>query len=206
MKIDDPNERPGRWLRVGVGVLLLASIAGCQSGRPRVELVSYDDPYFPETFTVDLGTCVYRRDAAGDYHVAGIQTRAGEDGASEVRQYLCIRMFWHPRPGKTGDDPTTANATVRYAIVTQAGVAVYEGTAYAYPHRRRWDDRVRIDIEGGHLRLVSAVGDAPDLLGQARIRGRLFARANSGRTVEYMNMVDRLAALEHWEPDDQAIP
>jgi len=89
---------------------------------------------------------------------------------------------------------------IRYAIVTPRGAAVYKGTAYAYPRRSGGDQRVRFELENARLRLEHAVGDAPEILGQARITGAIDARLDPARAVRYANEVSRLAALPRW-PD-----
>ncbi len=189
---------PARALTVAALLCALGYAAGCRSTGHDLTITSYEDPYFPETYTLTLDSCTYHIDGAGDYRIAGHSAATFDGSDDTVDQYLCLRLFRRPHPGKTGDDSTSINATIRLAIVTPAGVAVYSGTAYVYPSKARIGSSLKLDIESARLRLETAVGDAPALLGDAKLVGRIVARHDSGRAIETSNEVARLAALRDW--------
>lgn len=190
-------------------VACLAGLGGCRSAGHALRITSYEDPYFPETYTLTLDSCAYHVDAAGDYRIAGHSTDALDGSDDTVDQYLSLRLFRRPRPGKTGDDSTSIDSTIHLALATPAGVAVYSGTAYVYPRKSRLDSSLTIEIESARLRLETAVGDAPALLGDATLVGTIVAKRDSGRALAMSNEVARLAALQKWdvaEDEDSPTP
>ena len=185
--------------RAGLGcaalVGLWASASGCGRPSATIELVSYKDPYFPEVYTVEFSECAYQVDAGGDYHFVGRTTREPEDGASgPITQLLYVHVFWKPRPGKTFTDKTNNDATIRYAIITDSGVAVYAGTGFVYPKRKRFGSDVVARLERARLRLESLVGQAPELLGDARLTGKLVANQDANLTVDVRRELELHAA------------
>lgn len=183
------NERPaGRRAvpRLTAALLVAALLAatGCAAGG-RVQLRSYKDPYFPEDFRVQFEQCAFLRDGTGDYHIVARSTRVPQGAEiGPVTQILHVHVFWKPRPGKTFDDPSTHTATLRYAIVTSDGVALYEGAGFVYPQRRWIDGALVAQIEQARLSPQLRSGDAPDLLGESHLVGTLEAAANAPLTVD----------------------
>lgn len=177
-------------------LLLLASAAmllplGC--GRPTaiVKFTSYKDPHFPEVYQVELEQCAYYVGPGGDYHIVGSATHIPEDGSTgTIAQLLHLHMFWKPWPGKTFDDSSSVDATIRYAIVTERGAAMYCGTGFVYPRKRRMSDDVVVEIEVGRLRLASRKGDPPELLGTARLTGTLVADNDASLAVDLRRRLD----------------
>ena len=186
MKIDRRQARAA-----GLGLVLAALgalLTGCGLKPSVVQLVSYKDPYFPEPYRVELRDCTYRIDASRDVHVIA---RAAHDSDEATTQYLHLHVYWRPHPGKTPADATTSDATLRYVVASENGVAVYTGTGFALL-RRRWGDRLEVALESARLHLTSKTGDLPDPLGETRISGKLWARADAAATVA----VDREMTLK----------
>ena len=176
---------------VGLG----ASASGCGRSSSTIELVSYKDPYFPEPYTVEFSQCAYQLDACGDYHFVGRATREPvEGGSGPITQLLYVHLFWKPHPGKTFANKTSNDATIRYAIVTDSGVAVYAGTGFVYPKRKRFGSRVVARLERARLHLESLVGQAPELLGDARLTGKLVAKQDPNLTVDVRRELELHAA------------
>lgn len=183
----------------------LIVLCGCRANASRLELESFADPYFPERYNIQFDRCSYYRQSDGDAHIAA---HAGYldaiDPALAVDQYLHIHLFWRPWPGKTPDNETSIDATVRYAIVTDGGAAVYEGTAYVYPRQPRYSDDLILEIESARLKRSASVGEAPALLGDTRLLGRLRARLDQADTLEVSRYIERTAALEDWSVPAEA--
>jgi hypothetical protein len=182
-------------LLFALATLLLVLPCGCARSAGTLELTSHKDPYFPESYRVELGECAYYMGPDGDYHIVGRACHATEDNPDgEITQLLHVHLFWRPRPGKTFDNPSTVDATIRYAILTKQGVAVYCGTGFVYPKKRRFSDQLVVQIENARLRLEAQHGDAPDLLGNARVVGELLARNNAALAVDLRRELDLCAA------------
>lgn len=186
------NRRPLRCalLLVALGAALTLTPA-CTSPSANLELTSYKDPYLPETYDVRLTECAYGVGPSGDRHIAGraVHTPADNPGAPIV-QLVHVHLFWKPRPGKTFADPTAADATIRYAVATEQGVAVYCGTGFVYLKKRRLSDDVVAKIETGQLRLETLAGDPPEILGSACLTGTLIAKDDASLAVDLRRQLD----------------
>jgi hypothetical protein len=168
----------------------LVVLLGCGRSGTSLRLTSYKDPYFPETYDVELAECAYYVDPGGDYHIAGRALHSPEGGGAPIAQLMHVHMFWKPWPGKTFDNPSTVDATIRYAIVTERGAAIYSGTGFVYPKKRRMSDDVVAEVEVAQLKLESQVGDPPELLGSARLAGKLVAEDNASLAVDLRRQLD----------------
>lgn len=178
-------------LRIAVAALLPVLVWGC--GRPTgtLALTSYKNPYSPETYQVKFAECAYYTGPSGDYHIVGRATHVPEDNPDgEVSQLLHVHLFWKPRPGKTYDNPSTMDATIRYAIITERGSAVYSGTGFVYARQRRMSDELIVEIESAQLRLERQQGDAPDVLGAVRAAGELLAQRDAALAVGLRRELD----------------
>ncbi|MFH1746558.1 MAG: hypothetical protein ABIG44_05870 [Planctomycetota bacterium] len=191
------NTRRGQALGVCLPVVLaLLSLPGCARPKCEIELLSYKDPYFPEPYRVTFDTCVFRRDAGGDFHIAGLVTSSVEDQESAtITQYLCVHVFWKPYPGRTFANSTTNDATIRYVIVTADGMAAYAGTGFILPKLRR-DKLLTATIENANLKLVAQTGNPAEILGDARLTGTLQARRDDHQTIDLTRQLELYAAGE----------
>jgi hypothetical protein len=190
------SRTPGRLALPGtVAAALVVLCSGCARPAGTLELTSYKDPYFPETYQVEFGECAYYVGPSNDYHIVGRDTHDLEDGARRaVTQLMHVHLFWRPRPGKTFDNPSTVDATIRYAILTEQGAAVYRGTGFVYANKGSFSDTLRVEIENARLRLELQEGDAPDLLGAARVVGELSAEANATLALDLRRELDLRSA------------
>lgn len=171
--------------------LTLLAIGGCSQSA--VELTSYKDPYFPETATVHLPECYYREDPSGDLYLVGRQVTGTEAGP--LTQYLCVHIFWKPKPGRTPVERTTTDALLRFVVAREDGVAVYSGTGFAFPKPpSRFAEHREFVIESSRLQLESARGGMGDLFGPLRITGTMLALQDGGRTANLTRAAEVLAA------------
>lgn len=164
----------------------LCLVCGCSNpfAPSALELTCYKDPYFPEKYEVRFSQAAYRTDSTGDSHLVARTTRDADDGAGPVTQLLHARMFWHPKPGKTFDNPTTVDAMFEYAVITDRGAALYRGTGFIFPTRRKLDNAIVARIESARLRLVSTTGEPPESLGETRARGSIVAQDRPALAVD----------------------
>jgi hypothetical protein len=182
-------------LLCAAATVLPVLLLGCASSTGTLELTSYKDPYLPETYQVAFNESAYYTGPGGDYHIVGRATHVPEDNPDgKISQLLHVHLFWKPWPGKTFDDPSTVDATIRYAILTEQGAAVYCGTGFVFPKKRRMSDKLLVKIENARLRLERQDGDAPDLLGSARAAGELVADSNAALAIDLRRELDLRAA------------
>lgn len=173
-------------------VVLAAIAAGCNPTVSRLSLVSYQDPYFPEHYSLRPVQCAYYVDRGGDQHI--LARAESPMSAGTVDQLLHVHVFWRPRPGKTRDDPSTVDAVLRYALVTNEGAALYCGTGFVYPRRNRLDGSLDVLIESARLRLEHVRGQASDVLGETRVSGSLRALPDPAAAVDLLRTFEIAAA------------
>ncbi len=173
---------------------VVACLNGC--GRPAptgLVLTSYKNADQPQIYTINLDSCVYYQDAGGDYHFAGRDVHISDqpDGG-EIQQLLHVHVFWKPIPGKTFDNASSIDAIYRYVLITQHGVAVYRGTGYVYPRKRRFSDRIRLEVDSGRLSLVGKSTGQADIIEAARLRGLLEAKSDRAAALDIRREIDIL--------------
>jgi len=175
-----------------VSVVIVGSLAGCTTSS--IELLSYKDPYFPQRFRATFAQSTYRIAPDGDIHITTCTrpdiANPDDDG---IVQYLHVQVYWKPAPGKTPAESTMSDALVRYVVATRTGVAVYTGTGFVFPKRKR-GHRLHAEIELVRLHLDSQSGDLPDMLGDARLTGELGAREDPVSTTQIIRTMEQLAA------------
>lgn len=174
---------------------LATGLCGC-GFTSRVELKSFNDPYFPETFFFSPSVCAYRYDAGGDRHIVAYAGGEAESGEAATQQWLHVHIFWHPRPGKTRDNPTSMDATVRYVVKTPKGVTHYSGTAFVYARSASVGEGLIVDLESGRMHLDEADGSTADMLGETRLRGKLEARLDANTALDLQRQMALSATVE----------
>jgi len=152
-----------------------AGSLGCRGPVSNLQLTSFKDPYFPEKEEVRLVGCAYRIDAGRDIVVAGRSEPRDLEGLGPVTEYLQVRVFWKPHPGRTYADSSQCDALLRYIVASSAGTAVYTGTAFAYPAQKLGG--LDITLETARLQLESTSGEMTDLFGESRLSGTLVAES-----------------------------
>jgi hypothetical protein len=174
-----------------VGLFVLLSLGGCKRPIGELELTAYKDPVSPQTFDVKLWEGAYYVEPGGDYHIVGrsVHQPAGGAGTGEITQLVHIHMFWRPRPGKTFANSSMIDAVLRYAIVTDQGAALYDGTACVFV-KKTYGGKLKITLEGGRLQLSAQDGTAPEILGAARVEGELTAGPDSSLALQLRREID----------------
>lgn len=167
-------------------------LTGC--GKSRLELISLKDPYFPEKYTVSLDRCVYRQTPGGDVDIVGHMQRVASGETAAGEQYVHIHLFWTPRPGKTFDNPSSVDAVVRYLVVTPSGVTSYSGAGFAFPQRRSLGSDLVVRLESARLRPETETESENEILGEARVTGRLIARRDDQVAVDLMREAELVVA------------
>jgi hypothetical protein len=177
-------------LRVGAALWPLW-LSGCARPVSALEFTSHKGASSPETYRLALDECAYYVGPGGDYYIGGRATHtAGEGRGGSIVQLLEVHLFWKPWPGKTFDDSSSIDATIRYAIVTERGTVTYSGTGFVYPRKRWLGNELIVDVEVARLRLESRQGDSPDLFGAARLAGTLVAKENASLAVDLRRQLE----------------
>lgn len=190
---------PAAFMALALAGLLCAG-GGCTSlggmiGGSRAELVSFKDPYFPESYTVRFDRCAYRITPTGDYRLAAMAEHESDGGAGTIRQFLEAHVYWKPAPGKTPAHSSTLDARLRYVIESSQGVTVYEGAGFLFFRKRPLSDTLDGRIESGQLHLVTQIGSPVEFIGQATITARLIAAHQAEQALDISRQMDLLAGM-----------
>jgi hypothetical protein len=174
-----------------VALVVALPMGGCVRHIAALQLTSYREPHAPRTYELNLDDCAYYVGSGGDYHIVGRAIDTPENGVgATIEQLLHVHLFWKPWPGKTFANSSMMDATIRYAIVTETGTAVYTGTGFVYPRKQGPRNGIVADIEAANLRLNHVTGNAPELLGSTRLSGTLVAQDDASLAVDIRRRLD----------------
>jgi hypothetical protein len=165
------KNRTNCWHLVLVSSVCCA-LAGCTTPDSRLEIRLADDL----TSSVDYPTCYFQEMSNNDVFVVG-NTLSGdaESGASE---WIELRIYWRPRPGKTAANASMTNALVTYAVQVGDGLTVYRGTGFVSIGKRKNSDQLIFDLRRADFEAPITLGKAP-LDKRMRIKGTLLASEDS---------------------------
>lgn len=172
-----------------------AFLPACGSEGGRISIVSFADPYFPETTQNEMHRACYYADPSGDIHLA-CDTAGTAKSNDQAAAFLRVHIYWRPKPGKTHDDSTSADATIRYLVLTPQGARLYTGSAFVFPQIQRSSGLLTARIESARLRPATKEGQPPESLGEAKLTGVLTARPDRSGTIDLAGEMDRAAPQE----------
>jgi hypothetical protein len=171
-----------RPLIAGFAIAALWQAGGCVTDN-RVTLESTDskarlDARFPMAVYSDAGATgadIVLTDLTLD------ELDPATDPAALSGRIVRISMVMRPKPGATPIDPTAANATVQYLILSRGAIGLYSGGAFVNPGKPlgTWgSSTMTARIRGGTLRLTAANEQFDNRLGPARMEARFEALAD----------------------------
>lgn len=182
-----------RLTLAGIALLLLV---GC-ARLSEIRLVSYKDPFFPDSYDTTLAQSAWRCDHGGDYRIiAHAKATILGDPPTEVEQFVDAHLFWNPRPGKTPVASDTIDANIRYIVATERGVAVYRGTGFVFVKKFAAGKPVEARVEASSLRLMKRGGEAPEIFGELSITGTLHASGDRNLAIDLLRQADLRAGPE----------
>lgn len=185
-----------RFALLPAALLSLCLAVGC-APRYELQLVSYKDPYFPETLQLSPSDCAWRQEHGGDIHIVARSSDLVGEPPVAVEQYLHARLFWRPRPGKTPVDSGTINANLRFVVMTDRGVSEYEGTGFVFVKKFEHGKPADVRLESSALKPVRTSGTAPELFGEIRLTGRMKAAADESTALDLVRRAEvREAGVE----------
>jgi hypothetical protein len=182
--------------RAALSIAIAAGIAlvtGCQPTTNTFQLINYRHGGGTERFQQQFDECYYSVHSDGNVEIVA-QRRSRELGASklDVTQILHVRTLYRAIPGRTAVDRSMINASITYAIVSDAGGACYEGGGFLTGRQRNGKAKFVGHLEDAKLHPSRSVGDAPGLFDLAQLHGHFTARRDRARVVAILNELDRL--------------
>lgn len=172
-------------LGVTLGLTSLVFLAGCQT--PESALVIRSETLADAK--IEFPTCYYQAAGNGELFVVGNTIRDQDEFLTA--EWIELKIYWKPRPGKTASNDSMTNALIWYAVQQGEGLTVYRGTAFV---------RVKADEDDGTMlvRVRRASFDEPITLGpvlieeRIRLSGTLIAEQDSMATGRLRRELDTL--------------
>ena len=105
-----------------------------------------------------------------------------------------IHLFLNPKPGKTPIEPTAANTTVRYILIANGEIGVYDGAGFILPSKEIGKDSLAGSLKGAPTMLTRKTPRFNDLLGTARTDVSFGAKLDPVMADELKARIEALAA------------
>jgi len=105
-----------------------------------------------------------------------------------------IHLFLDPKPGKTPIEPTAATASIRYAIISEGQIGIYDGAGFMLPGQKPGKNSISGTFNAAPLRLTRATQAFNDPLGAARLDLSFDAKLDELAAPELQARIDALAA------------
>jgi len=88
-------------------------------------------------------------------------------GQLESGQILHVEMLFPPMPGETPIDPDATNLSIRYILISNGEVGIYEGGGFGYPIGGHEHGMMSLRVEPSGLVLTESTDGFVDLLSPA---------------------------------------
>lgn len=105
-----------------------------------------------------------------------------------------IHLFLDPKPGKTPIEHTAATASIRYAIISQGEIGIYDGAGFMLPGTKPGNDSIGGNIRSAPLRLTRRTPRFTDLFDAAKIDLNFNAKLDDPVAAELRARLDAMAA------------
>lgn len=167
-------------IALGLGGCDWANPYGPSLGELRVRSLGEQDVVVRGDYT----TAVYSRSLTNDisFYVSELTAEQIADRSFDTGQVLRVELLWQPRPGKTPLDKSATNVSLRYVILADGEVGIYEGGGFALVNMIALTDRATVSISDASLRLKSSTPGFNDLLGPTQLTGTFTAKLDPDMT------------------------
>lgn len=162
---------PNRSLHGLLTVLMIClglGITGCESQTGQLAVRSLDN--MTGAFSDQFTTAYYHAKSQHDLEVILV-----EGDIDDPTRVLHIRMLWQGRAGRTPLDPRATNVTLRFAVLTEAGVGVYAGAGFMDLQTIPGSDVLVASLNDSSIRLQDKSEGYTDELGLASASGQFTA-------------------------------
>ncbi|MHC5022960.1 MAG: hypothetical protein ACYTGG_03475 [Planctomycetota bacterium] len=185
---DQPNTAIGhRWPfprilgAAALFCLVVAAVAGCRGSAGSLRAESIGDR--PVTLISRFKTACFsfRPEGETSFLLTDLADEELLEGAVENGQIMHVSLLWEPKPGSTPMDSAATNVAIRYVILSNGEMGIYEGGGFAIPSRPPRTGRVSLTVRDASIRLLDSTPGFVDQLTPARISGRFSASRDDER-------------------------
>ncbi len=105
-----------------------------------------------------------------------------------------IHLFLNPKPGRTPIEPTAASASVRWIVITNGEIGIYDGAGFMLPGRQVAKGHISGSIRNAPLRLTRKTPGFSDPLITPEINIKFATKLDEQSAIELASRVQALAA------------
>ncbi|MDG2424515.1 MAG: hypothetical protein P8M22_11100 [Phycisphaerales bacterium] len=154
-----------------------------------VSSISSDPSYMPMTFSMAVcgedpyvDTSVWMTDITNETLMSGDIPRG---------QILHVELLFTPRPGWTPIDSTATNLAVRYMLIVDGQVGIYEGGGFGYPVGTGRSSSMTLRIDEATMQLTRSTEGFVDLLSPAELSGTFSGPCDTAEVDRIRNVVNQ---------------
>lgn len=136
---------------------------------------------------------IYLTDLSDQMLTAFFQSNA--DWSQISGTIVHIHLFLDPKPGKTPIEPTAANASIRYAIISNGQIGIYDGAGFMLPGQKPGKGSIDGAFKAAPLRLSRATEGFSDPLTPARLDLSFDAKLDEQAAPELQARLDAMATV-----------
>tara|TARA_E500000318_G_scaffold2060_1_gene2849 strand:+ start:165349 stop:165978 length:630 start_codon:yes stop_codon:yes gene_type:complete len=145
------------------------------------------------TYHDDNTADIYLTDLSDDQLTSFFKTNA--DWSQISGTIVHIHLFLDPKPGKTPIEPTAANASIRYGIISNGQIGIYDGAGFMLPGEKPGKGSISGSFRAAPLRLSRATPGFADPLTPARMDLSFDSKLDPSASPELQARLDAMAAL-----------
>ncbi|MCP4758196.1 MAG: hypothetical protein GY894_09050 [Planctomycetes bacterium] len=112
-------------------------------------------------------------------------------GEIDSGQILHVEMLFPPMPGETPIDSDATNLSIRYILISNGEVGIYEGGGFGYPIGGHESGNMSLRVEPSGLVLTEATEGFVDLLSPARLTAVFTGICNDSQGHRFADGVDQ---------------
>ena len=200
--------QPARIARIGLimSISLLPCISGCKairggggSGGSSTIISDTSEKLFKSSFQTKAYT--FYDDNTADIYLTDLSDAdltaffaPNQDWSTISGTLVQVHLFLDPKPGKTPIENTAASASIRYAIISNGVIGIYDGAGFMLPGSKPGKDSIGGTIRAAPMRLTRSSPNFIDLFGPAMINIEFNAKLNDPMASELRARLDAMAA------------
>jgi len=204
-----PKSRPTSRLALSIITLAgigLAPLTGCNairggggSGGSSTIRSDANETIFKASF--DTKAYTYHDDNTADIYLTDLSDAEltaffapNADWSTISGTLVQVHLFLDPKPGKTPIESTAATASIRYAIIVDGEIGIYDGAGFMLPGSKPGNDSIGGTIRSAPLRLTRSTANFNDVFAAAKIDLEFSAKLDSEAAPELRARLDAMAA------------
>lgn len=120
-----------------------------------------------------------------------IPTETLMSGEIPQGQILHVELLFQPRPGWTPIDSTATNLAIRYMLIVDGQVGIYEGGGFGYPIGTGRNSSMTLRINEATMQLSKSTDGFVDLLSPAVLSGTFSGPCDTTEVERIRNVVNQ---------------